>query len=46
MAVDPLLNPGMAVNVSVPTSRMNVSLRKHIVDSLASAVQNISATVI
>lgn len=46
MAVDPPLSPGMAVNVSVPSSRMNASLRRQIVECLVGAVQDISATVV
>ena len=46
IALDPPVNPPLAVNVSVPTSRMSAAARRHIIECLVTAMQDISATIV
>ena len=46
VALDPPVNPPMAINVSVPTSRMTAAVRRRIVEFIIPAMHDISATIV
>ena len=46
IALDPPVNPPLAVTVSVPTNRMSAAVRRHIIECLVTAMQDISATIV
>ena len=45
IALDPPVNPPIAINVSIPASRMNAAVRRRTVDHLSQAMHDISATI-
>lgn len=46
VALDPPVNPPMAINVSVPASRMTAAVRRRIVEFIIPAMHDISATIV